>query len=110
MAMTHLGSGIWSYTSRRTGAIFCETRPATIIRSAWRGEARNNSEPKRATSKRDALMAIISMAQHARPNVTGYSDDSRAPSSRRLRMKPGAPDLVAPSEVVVIASRVLRVG
>src|ERR1051325_7933372 len=108
--MTHFGSGIWSYTSRRTGAIFCETRPATIIRSAWRGEARNSSEPKRATSKRDALIAIISMAQHARPNVTGHSDDSRAQSSRRLRMKPGAPDLAGVSEDVLIANQVLPVG
>ena len=32
--MTHLGSTIWSYTCRSTGAIFCETRPATIIKSA----------------------------------------------------------------------------
>src|SRR5690606_7165903 len=33
--------------------------------------------PKRDRSKRDAPAAIISMAQHARPNVTGHSDAFR---------------------------------
>src|SRR5918912_1509029 len=106
MAMTHLGSGIWSYTSRRTGAIFCDTRPATIIRSACRGEARKTSEPKRAMSKREALAAIISMAQQARPKVTGQSDDSRAQSSSRLSRYPGAPDLVAPPSGLLTATPV----
>src|ERR1700682_5062098 len=101
MAMTHLGSAIWSYTSRRTGAIFCETRPATIIRSAWRGEARNSSDPKRAMSKREAPAAIISMAQQARPKVTGQIDDSRAQSSSRLRTNPGEPDLLSSLEEVI---------
>ena len=45
MEMTHLGSIIWSWIWRRTGAIFWETRPATIMRSAWRGEARKVSMP-----------------------------------------------------------------
>src|SRR6266567_18857 len=61
-----------------TGAIFCDTRPAIIIRSAWRGEPRNTSAPKRAMSKRDADMDIISMAQQARPKLMGQSDDLRA--------------------------------
>src|SRR5687768_11946771 len=34
--------------------------------------------PKRSTSKRDANVAIISIAQQARPNVTGQIDDFRA--------------------------------
>ena len=50
MASTHLGSAIWSYTWRSTGAIFWLTRPATIIRSACRGVAENRSIPKRAMS------------------------------------------------------------
>src|SRR5581483_10741692 len=61
-----------------TGAIFCETRPAMIIRSDWRGEGRKTSAPKRAMSKRDALIDIISIAQHARPKLIGHSDDLRA--------------------------------
>src|SRR5688572_9482511 len=63
---------------RSTGAIFRDRRPATIIRSDCRGEPRNTSAPNRAMSYRPALMAIISMAQHARPNVTGQTEDRRA--------------------------------
>src|SRR4030095_9440108 len=61
-----------------TGAIFRDTRPETIITSACRGLARNTSEPKRARSLRDEVAFIISIAQHARPNVAGHSDDLRA--------------------------------
>src|SRR6185295_9536430 len=59
------------------GAILMVTVPETIIRSEWRGEA-HGTIPKRSTSKRDANVAIISMAQQARPNVTGQIDDLRA--------------------------------
>ena len=76
--ITHLGSGIWSYSRRSTGAIFLVTVPATISRSACRGEARKTSAPNREMSKRDADAAIISIAQHARPNPIGQSDDCRA--------------------------------
>jgi hypothetical protein len=31
--------------------------------------------PRRSTSNRDAKVAIISMAQHAKPKVTGQTDD-----------------------------------
>src|SRR5271157_5721191 len=72
--MTHFGSGICSYSSRITGAIFCDTRPAIIIRSDWRGDGRNTSAPNRAISKRDAPIDIISMAQQARPNVMGQME------------------------------------
>src|SRR5256884_4974425 len=53
------------------GAIFCERRPATIIRSAWRGDGRKTSAPNRATSKRAAAMDIISIAQQANPKPSG---------------------------------------
>src|ERR671915_2664292 len=76
--MTHFGSGIWSYTRRSAGAIFRDSRPATIIRSDCRGDPRNTSAPKRAMSYREQLIAIISMAQHASPNVTGQIDERRA--------------------------------
>src|SRR5919198_3925136 len=59
------------------GAILIVTVPETIIRSEWRGEAQGTI-PKRSTSKREAKVAIISMAQQARPNVTGQIDDLRA--------------------------------
>src|SRR6266542_2749915 len=76
--MTHFGSGIWSYSRRSTWAIFFVTVPATMSRSAWRGEARKTSAPNREMSKRDAEAAIISIAQHARPKPSGHNDDSRA--------------------------------
>src|SRR6478736_1557586 len=63
---------------RSAGAIFRDNRPATIIKSDCRGLPRNTSAPKRAMSYREALIAIISIAQHARPNVTGQIDDRRA--------------------------------
>src|SRR5262245_62893578 len=59
------------------GAILIVTVPDTIIRSEWRGEAQGTM-PNRSTSKREAKVAIISMAQQANPNVTGHRDDLRA--------------------------------
>src|SRR6185369_1663206 len=59
------------------GAILIVTVPETIIRSECRGEA-HGTIPNRSTSNRDANVAIISMAQHASPNVTGQIDDLRA--------------------------------
>src|SRR3990172_8185266 len=76
--ITHLGSAIWSYTWRSTGAIFWETRPATIIRSACRGDARNTSMPNLARSLWAAPVAIISMAQQASPNEAVYIERMRA--------------------------------
>src|SRR5262249_26389177 len=54
------------------------TRPATIMRSAWRGDERMTSAPKREMSKRGAMIAIISIAQQARPNPTGQIAFARA--------------------------------
>src|ERR1051325_3149616 len=62
---------------RSIGAILMVTVPDTIIRSEWRGDA-HGTIPRRSTSNREAKVAIISMAQHARPNVTGHTDDFRA--------------------------------
>src|SRR6266403_2811104 len=59
------------------GAILMVTVPETIMRSEWRGEA-HGTMPKRSTSKREAKVAIISIAQQARPKVTGQIDDLRA--------------------------------
>src|SRR5579864_6210921 len=78
MEIHHLGSGIWSQTRLSTGAIFRVTVPATIIRSDCRGEGRKTSAPKRAISKREVVDAIISIAQHARPKVSGQMADLRA--------------------------------
>ena len=59
------------------GTIFLVTVPETIIRSAWRGEARMISMPKRLRSKRAACTAIISMAQQASPNIIGHIERAR---------------------------------
>src|SRR5438034_7409194 len=83
MEMTHLGSGIWSYTRRTMGAIFNVTVPATMMRSDWRGLGRKIPAPNRSISKRDAPVAIISIAQHARPNVIGHNADLRAQLKRK---------------------------
>src|SRR5947199_5859217 len=74
MEMTHLGSGICSHSRRITGAILFETRPAIMIRSDCRGEGRNTSAPKRAMSKREAPIDIISMAQQAKPKLIGQME------------------------------------
>src|SRR3712207_2681707 len=42
------------------------------MRSACRGEARKTSMPNRARSYRPAPVAIISIAQQARPKVAGH--------------------------------------
>src|SRR5262245_62770063 len=63
---------------RSAGAILRESRPAMIIRSDWRGDPRKTSAPNRAMSYRLQLIAIISMAQHASPNVTGQMAERRA--------------------------------
>jgi hypothetical protein len=75
--MTHLGSGIWSYTLRSAGAILFVSVPATIITSDWRGDARKTT-PNRSWSYRDTAMCIISTAQHARPKVIGQIEPVRA--------------------------------
>src|SRR5204863_10030778 len=74
MLITHFGSGICSQSKRRRGAIFTETVPATIIKSAWRGLERKTSDPKRERSWCDWAAAIISMAQQARPYPRGHTD------------------------------------
>src|SRR3712207_7484113 len=52
IAITYFGSAIWSYSRRTAGAIFVVTVPDTIITSAWRGDGRKTSAPKREMSQR----------------------------------------------------------
>lgn len=63
----------WSYTLRRAGAILFVNVPATMMTSAWRGEARKTT-PNLSISYRGAAMCIISTAQQARPKVRGHSE------------------------------------
>ena len=73
---------------RRTiGAILIETRPERMSRSAWRGEARKASKPKRAMSTREPTIDIISIAQQASPNVAGKSELPRAQFERLVERR-----------------------
>src|ERR1051325_2081258 len=49
-----------------------------MIRSLWRGLGRKTPAPNRSMSNREAPVAIISIAQQARPNVIGQMADLRA--------------------------------
>src|SRR5262249_41218614 len=60
------------------GAILSVTVPATMMRSDCRGLGRKIPAPKRSMSKREAPVAIISIAQQANPNVIGQRADLRA--------------------------------
>src|SRR5215468_6868855 len=60
------------------GAILSVTVPATMMRSDCLGLGRKIPAPKRSISNREAPVAIISIAQQARPNVIGQSADLRA--------------------------------
>ena len=90
------------------GTIFLVTVPDTIIRSAWRGVARNSPAPKRSMSKREAAMQIISMAQHASPNCTGQMDDLRpqlyTSSSMSMTLPKGAISTLRETSSVVASS------
>src|SRR5512138_1027881 len=91
---------------RSTGAIFRETRPDTIITSAWRGLARNTSEPKRARSFRDEVAFIISIAQQARPKVAGHNEDFLAQliseSSLVVSTSGNAPPIMFSSPITIV--------
>jgi hypothetical protein len=76
--MHHFGSGICCQIRSITCPIFKVTVPDTIIKSACRGDGRNTSAPNRAMSNRAVVDAIISIAQHANPNVNGHSELFRA--------------------------------
>ena len=75
--MTYFGSGIWSYTRFRAGAILSVTVPATTRRSAWRGPCANGITPKRMKSCRDVDAAMNSMAQHASPKFITHREYRR---------------------------------
>ena len=78
MLIHHLGSGICSQIRCNTGSIFIATRPATIIRSHWRGLKRITSAPNRARSNRLDAVAISSIPQQAVANGIGHRLFERA--------------------------------
>src|SRR5258706_7617527 len=74
----HLVAGFGSKAAPTPAAFFGKPPPATIIKSACRGDGRNTSAPNRATSNRAAAIDIISIAQHAKPNPSGQIELLRA--------------------------------
>src|SRR3954468_13471956 len=78
MAITYLGSGIWSESRAIIGIIVLVTVPETIITSAWRGEPPKTSAPNRAMSNRLHARQIILIARQAK----------RKPSGQRLERRP----------------------
>src|SRR6266511_839198 len=72
--MTYLGSGIWSYTRFKAGAILSVSVPATTIRSAWRGPWAMGITPSRMKSCFEVEVAISSIAQHANPKFITHSE------------------------------------
>src|SRR5690554_2133219 len=77
------------------------------MRSAWRGEARKTSMPKRERSYREVPAAIISMAQQASPKVAGHMEALRAHpanSSTVLSRKPDDWSLICVSPRVLVRS------
>jgi hypothetical protein len=70
--MTYLGSGIWSYSLRITGAILSVTVPETTIRSAWRGLGAKGMTPRRMKSCLAMEAAMNSMAQQASPKLNTH--------------------------------------
>jgi len=78
MAITYLGSAIWSYSLLSTGAILLTMVPAMMITSACRGVARATSKPKREKSYLAEATDIISIPQQLVAKVSGQSELARA--------------------------------
>src|SRR5215212_802131 len=78
IAITHLGSGICSYSRVIRTAILVETVPETIMTSDCRGVGAKKPAPKRSRSLCAIPVDIISIAQHASPNCSGHNEFLRA--------------------------------
>src|SRR6476619_6152317 len=78
MAITYLGSAIWSYNLFNTGAILFTMVPAMMITSAWRGVALATSNPKREKSYLEDATLIISIPQQLVAKVKGQRELERA--------------------------------
>src|SRR5579871_1218533 len=67
------------------------------MRSAWRGEARIASEPKRARSTLEEAVCIISIAQQARPNCAGQTELPRPQPTSLLTVVSSTPGMLSAS-------------
>src|SRR6476469_215507 len=78
MAITYLGSAIWSYNRFKTGAILLTIVPAMIITSACLGVALATSKPNREKSYFEEATLIISIPQQLVAKVRGQRELERA--------------------------------
>src|SRR5262249_38882008 len=85
---------------RRAGPCRSVIVPTMIIRSAWRGEKRGNSAPKRAMSYFGAATDMYSMPQHAVTNGYENSENLRAQltTSASLPVTKSAPTGLLPPD------------
>ena len=74
MAITYLGSAIWSYNLFSTGAILFTIVPAMMITSACLGVALATSNPNLEKSYFDDAVLIISIPQQLVANVSGHKE------------------------------------
>src|SRR6188474_3656995 len=74
MAITYLGSAIWSYNLFSTGAILLTMVPAIMITSACLGVALATSKPNLEKSYFAEATAIISIPQQLVANVSGHRE------------------------------------
>ena len=83
-----------------------------IIRSDCRGEGRKTSAPKRAISKRDAPIDIISIAQQAKPKVMGQIEFLRTQFTALSSVVSTTPSCSAlpPKASRSMAQRALRIA
>src|SRR5215218_381980 len=104
MAITYLGSAIWSYNLFSTGAILFTIVPAMMITSACRGVALATSNPKRDQSYLAEAVDIISIAQQLVPKTSGHRELLLAQlitsSSLLVRMPPPGVWCTSPGKVL----------
>src|SRR5258705_2734495 len=82
IAITYLGSAIWSYNLFKTGPILLTIVPAIIITSACRGVALATSNPNLEKSYLADAVDIISIPQQLVANVSGQREFDLAQLTR----------------------------
>src|SRR5665648_579138 len=81
----------------------CRTS-TTSSGAACRGDARNTSMPNREMSNRDVPVAIISIAQQARPKVTGHTDALRTVPANFYTVVSRKPDVASSMPMALLPS------
>src|SRR4029078_7907360 len=111
MAITYLGSAIWSYNLFNTGPILLTMVPAMIITSACLGVALATSNPNLEKSYLAEAVAIISIPQQLVANVRGHNEFAlaqliRSSSLLRTTPPPGA-SCISPGKSFILFCSVI---